>query len=246
MQGVQRVLRVLEAVSAADGPIGVGELARSVDLPKSTLQRHLWALSEAGWIRSVGTEHTKWTLTSRALLIGQRGSREGAIREVALDPMRTLRDDVNETVTLQVPSADFTMVQIERVDTSQAVRTYSQLGSSWPCFATAGGMAYLATLPDETLDEALRGPLPELTPDTITDPGAIRERLNRARELGYAVNIGQNRVGVCAVGCVVRDVSGDPIAALGISMPESRFDERQVPGWAEMLLETATAIQQRL
>jgi len=246
MQGVKRVLRVLEAVSAADGPVGVGELARSVDLPKSTLQRHLWALAEAGWIRSVGTEQTKWTLTSRALLIGQRGSREGALREVALEPMRALRDLVDETVTLQVPVPGFNMVQIERVDTAQAVRTYSTLGSTWPCFATAGGLAYLATLSEQDLDEALRNPLPRLTPDTITDPVAIRVLLATARERGFAVNIGQNRVGVCAVGCVLRDVSGEPIAALGISLPDSRFDEAAVPDLGARLLDAARIIEQRL
>jgi len=58
MQGIQRVFAVLEAV-AQHQPAGVGELSMIFGLPKSTVQRHLWALSDAGWIGPVGEEFTR-------------------------------------------------------------------------------------------------------------------------------------------------------------------------------------------
>lgn len=245
MQGVQRVLSILEAVADTQ-PAGVGELARMLELPKSTVQRHLWALSDAGWIRPVGEEYTRWILTSRALLIGQRGSREGTLREAALGPMRALRDITSETVTLQVPANEIDMVQIERVDSPLPVRTYAALGQLTPMPVTSGGMAFLAALDDNFVERAIERPLPQLTPRTVTDKGAIRKRIETVRQRGYAVNIGQNRLGVCAVGAAIRDLDRQPIAGLGISIPESRFDEKRLPWWGEQLLATVKVIESHL
>jgi len=245
MQGVQRALSILEAVADTQ-PAGVGELARMLTLPKSTVQRHLWALSDAGWIRPVGEEYTRWVLTSRALLVGQRGSREGRLREVALEPMRALRDVTSETITLQVPASELDMVQIERVDSQMAVRTYAALGQVTPMPVTSGGLAYLAALDDHAVERALERPLPQLTARTVTDARAIRERIATVRQRGYAVNIGQNRLGVCAVGAAIRDLDRQPIAGLGISIPESRFDEERLPWWGEQLLATVKVIESHL
>ncbi|WP_425559978.1 helix-turn-helix domain-containing protein [Kitasatospora paranensis] len=71
------MLSVLELV-AEHQPAGVGELSRISGLPKSTVQRTLRALADAGWIRPVGREFTRWALTPRMVTIGRRAAREGA------------------------------------------------------------------------------------------------------------------------------------------------------------------------
>lgn len=245
VQSVERALSVLEAV-AINQPIGVGDLSRQLELPKSTVQRFLWALSDAGWIRQVGDDYTRWTLTSKALVVGHRGSREGALREKALLPMRRLRDDTNETVTLQIPSGEFELVQIERADSNQAVRTFVTLGVVTPLSTTSGGMAYLSALDDTTIDRYLEHPINQLTPATVTDASEIRRRIEQVRRQKYAVNIGQNRLGVCAVGAAIRDVTGLPIAGIGISIPDSRFDDELVAWWGEKVLETVQFIEAKL
>jgi IclR family acetate operon transcriptional repressor len=67
-------------------------------------------------------------------------------------------------------------------------------------------------------------------------------RVLEARERGYAVNISENRAGVCAVGAAVADDSGRPIAAVAISMPDTRFDAARVPEWGAWVRTTARAI----
>jgi IclR family transcriptional regulator, acetate operon repressor len=241
VQGIERGLQVLEAV-ADHQPVGVGELARVLGLSKSSVQRNLLGLADAGWIRAVGGEFTKWTLTTRALRVGLRGSSEGRLRELALEPMRTLRDLTDETVTLQVREGD-RMVLIERVDSRQAVRSFTHLGMITPLPVTSGGQSVLALLPAEEQDRILAEPLARLTPLTVTDPDVIRERMAVVRERGYAVNIGQNRNDVCAVGTAVMDPSGrEAVAALGISMPASRFAEDRVPWWGTQVVATAAAL----
>jgi IclR family transcriptional regulator, acetate operon repressor len=241
LQGLERGLQVFEAV-AEHQPVGVGELARVLGISKSSVQRNLTGLANAGWIKAVPGDQTKWTLTTRALRVGLRGSSEGRLREIALGPMRDLRDTTNETVTLQVRDAN-RMVLIERVDPPRAVRSFLRIGTVTPLSVTSGGLAFLAMLPAAEQDRILAEPIEQFTPLTIVDPDAVREQLRVARELGYAVNHGQNRTDVCAVGTAVLDPSGrEPVATMGISMPMSRFTEDRVPEWGEQVTAAAAAV----
>ena len=241
VQGIQRGLRVLEAV-AEHQPVGVGELSRVLELPKSTVQRTLQGLAGAGWIRSDGSEYTRWKLTSRALAVGRKGFDNDDLRSVALEPMRDLRDLTNETITLQIRDGAERSVQIERMDSQQAVRTFIKLGSSWQLPSTSAGMAMMAQLPDEEVELLLATPIVRLTPQTDIDPESIRRRIKEVRELGYAVNVNQNRMGVCAVGAAIVSADGSPVGGVGISMPDSRFDEQRVPWWGTQVKATADTI----
>ncbi|ABG92154.1 transcriptional regulator [Rhodococcus jostii RHA1] len=245
MQGIERGLRVLEAVAESQ-PVGVGELSRTLQLPKSTVQRTLQALASAGWIRSDGSEYTRWKLTSRALAVGRRGWDKGDLRTVALEPMRELRDLTNETITLQVRDGAERVVQIERMDSHQAVRTFIKVGSTWQLPHTSGGMAIMACLPDDEVDRILSSPIQQLTPQTDTDPESIRKKIEEIRRVGYAVNVNQNRMGVCAVGAAVLGEGGCPVGGIGISMPETRFDENRVPWWGKQVSDTAANVSSLL
>lgn len=241
MQAIHRTLRVLETV-AEHQPIGVGALSRRCALPKSTTQRFVRSLAAAGWLRSVGEDQTRWVLTARMLTLGAAALRDSGVREAALGPMRELGALTGETVTLQVPDGPYRMVLIERIDCLHPVRTVNELGATSPVTATSTGIAFLALLGDEEVERVLSRPVPRLTARTLTDPGELRASVADARARGYAVNLGQNRDGVCAVGAAVIGSSGRPVAGVGLSMPDSRFDIRRVPWWAERLRETAAAI----
>lgn len=245
MQGIQRGLRILEAVAERQ-PVGVGELSRICALPKSTVQRSVQALAEAGWLRAVGDEYTRWELTARMLTVAGRAAHGGGLREAAAGPMRELSLLTGETVTLQVPDGAHRMVLIERIDSRHPVRTFNQLGAVSPATATSTGLAVLALLPVEEVERVLAEPVPPLTPCTVVDPELIRRQLDEVRAAGYAVNLGQNRTGVCAVGCAVAGPSGRPVAGIGISLPESRFDTALVPGWAAQIRATAAAVTDAL
>ncbi|MFD4829363.1 IclR family transcriptional regulator [Streptomyces uncialis] len=245
MQGIQRGLRILEAV-AAHQPVGVGEISRVCELPKSSVQRVLRALAEAGWIRAVGEEHTRWTLTSRMLTLAGTACGVRGIREAALGPMRELGELTGETVTLQVPDGPHRMVLIEQVDCRHPVRTVNKLGATSPITATSTGLAVLALLSDEDVERVLAHQVPRLTSNTLTEPHLVRAGVREARARGFAVNRGQNRDGVCAVGAAVTDPAGAPVGGIGVSLPESRFDVRRVPWWAAQVRSTAATVSAAL
>ena len=157
MKSVTRSLRILEAV-AQHQPVTVGELTKIFGLPKSTVQRTLVTLHEAGWLRANRKDTTRWEIGARVLAVRPAALQGSSLFAAARDPMIRLRDKVNETVHLAVPDALDCMVVVDRVDSSHAVRTFHEIGDISPLHATAGGRAILANSDRSDVDEVLARP----------------------------------------------------------------------------------------
>ncbi|MGW1029919.1 IclR family transcriptional regulator [Streptomyces sp. NPDC002577] len=244
MKSVTRSLRILEAV-AQHQPVTVGELTKLFGLPKSTVQRTLVTLAEAGWLRANRRDTTRWEIGARVLAVRPAALQGSSLFAAARDPMVRLRDEVNETIHLSVPDALQGMVVVDRVDCEHAVRTFHTIGDTSPLHATAVGRAVLAHLPKQDIEEFIAGGLERFSDTTPADPDQLHAELDRIRTDGYAVNRNQYRPGVCAVAAPVLDEDGTPLAAVAISMPESRYDAARVPEWGRLVADTTAEITRR-
>jgi IclR family transcriptional regulator, acetate operon repressor len=232
MRVVRTALCVLEAVSELQ-PVGVSAIARATGVPKSSVQRCLVSLREAGWISSPPGGPQRWTLTGRALAVGLRGSAEHGLREAAHAVMQDLRDRTRETIHLigfgagHSPASDAdpaALVVIDRLDSPEPVRTWVRLGTRVPLHASCSGRAVLSRLP-ETEARALVGDgLERFSDQTITDHDALAAELRTVRGRGYAIADQSWRSGVGAVAAAVVDAAGRPVGALAVSAPQQRFD----------------------
>jgi len=244
MKSVTRSLRILEAV-AQHQPVTVGELTKLFGLPKSTVQRTLVTLNEAGWLRANRKDTTRWEIGARVLAVRPAALQGSSLFAAARDPMIRLRDALNETIHLSVPDALHAMVVVDRVDCDQAVRTFHDIGDTSPLHATATGHAILAHLPAADVVELVEQGLESYSESTPTDPAELRTELKRVRADGYAVNRNQYRPDICAIAAPILDEDGTPLAAVAVSMPDSRYSAAQVPDWGRLVTDTATEIAAR-
>ncbi|MEU0069999.1 IclR family transcriptional regulator [Streptomyces sp. NPDC006332] len=244
MKSVTRSLRVLEAV-AQHQPVTVGELTKIFGLPKSTVQRTLVTLNEAGWLRANRRDTTRWEIGARVLAVRPAALQGSSLFAAAREPMMRLRDTLNETIHLSVPDALHGMVVVDRVDCDHAVRTFHTIGDISPLHATATGHAVLAHLAKREIDEVAAGTLQGYGEETITDPVELRAELRRVRDRGYAVNHNQYIPGVCAIAAPVLDGDGVPLAAVAVSLPDSRFEPDRLPELGRLVTGTAADITTR-
>jgi IclR family acetate operon transcriptional repressor len=244
MQNVMNTLRILEEVAVRQ-PAGVGELSRSLGLPKSTVQRALRTLDTAGWIRPAGGEVTRWVLTARALHVGRHATGELSLRDAAVPVMEDLRRRTEETIHLSVPEGD-SAVLIERLETPKVLRIILPLGKALPVHASANGKAILAHAPSEMIERLLTAGLPRHTGTTTTDPGKLRAELALIRERGYATNSGEWRDDIAAVAAPVLGRGGRPVASISISVPSMRMTEDLYPEYGRLVIEAAATLADRL
>jgi IclR family acetate operon transcriptional repressor len=156
--------------------------------------------------------------------------------------MIRLRDAVNETIHLSLPDALHSMVVVDR---DHAARTFHPISDTSPLHATATGHAILAQLPRSAVDEFASGTFEGYGEETITDPEKLRTELQRVRERRYAVNHNQYLQGVCAIAASVLDGDGVPLAAVAISLPDSRFEPGRLTELGRLVTETAAEITAR-
>ncbi|WP_104528012.1 IclR family transcriptional regulator [Blastococcus saxobsidens] len=245
MRSVSVALGVLEAVSERQ-PVGVSELSRAMQLPKSTAQRMLLTLGELGWIRASPEEPTRWSLTTKAQAIGSRHRGQEEIRHIALPAMHGLSATTGETVHLSVPE-DRRIVLLDKIEGEHPVRTHTEVGRSAPLHTTASGKAVLAAMPPAQAAALLgAAPLEALTDHTDTDVEAILQELEGVRRHGYAVAVGTRHPDVAAVGAAILSEPGQPVATLSLSLPSQRFPRRLWPVYGEQVARAAAECSRQL
>lgn len=243
-RSVLNALRVLEVI-AAHQPVGVSELARAVDMPKSTTQRTVLTLHQARWLELVGGEPTRWRLSYKALTVGLASTAATGLEEVALERMRPVRDELGETMHLAVPDGD-DLIVIGRLDGTQPLRAFLQVGTRAPLQVAASGRAMLAAMTDAEVARVLDAGLRRYTDRTVVDRSSIASELDRTRDRGYAINEGEWRDGIAAVGAAVLARDGRPVAGISVSMPLSRFRELDVDHIAQLIMTAASETGQLL
>ncbi|MEV5704948.1 IclR family transcriptional regulator C-terminal domain-containing protein [Actinoallomurus sp. NPDC052274] len=70
-----------------------------------------------------------------------------------------------------------------------------------------------------------------------------RPELGLVRKRGFAINDQLTETGLTAIGVVVRDAVGDPLAGVSIALPTARFDRDLLPAWVHALATAARRIE---
>lgn len=240
MRPVHIALQLLEALSKVQ-PAGVTELSGLTGLPRSTAQRALMTLHDAGWIEIADQRRGSWLLSLKALIVaGQATESQQQLRNIAVPVMEECRRSTGETIHLSVRQGNV-VVLLERLDGILPNTQFNPFGSNAPLDVTASGKAILAALPDQELEEYL-GQAQGKTANG-TDPAQLRDELDLVRSQHYAAALGGNRrSGGGAVGAAICDPTGYPFAAISASGPLSRMTPERAMSIGPLLRDAAQRI----
>ena len=231
-------LAVLEWLIRQQRDCRVTDVAQAFGMARSNAHRTLQTLVECGWAQQDG-ESSAYRPSLRVFELGALVESAADLRVLLRPHLAVLARAVGETIHLAtLDGAE--IVYLDKFDSPLPVAAYSRVGGRAPAYCVASGKALLAaTLHDaDALHERL-GPLVAHTPNTITDFGALWADLERTRARGYAENREEWRLGVCGLGAPLFNARGEPVAAVGISVPSIRFARTQVRALAQALLACA-------
>jgi len=223
-------------------PIGVSELARVTQIPKSSVQRCLVTLQQAGWLRVVDPEHARWGVTMKALAIGLRGAGEQDLRDLAAPVVKRLATETEETAQLGLRDGeDYVIVATQ--ESTHVVRVFLEVGTRLPLRATSAGVAIMSRLAPADVDELLKRELREYAQSPMLSSDELREEIRRTAGRGYARNVsGWFRPHVASLAAAITDPSGRPIAGVTLAVPEMRYDNSQEETLAALVVAAADEI----
>jgi IclR family acetate operon transcriptional repressor len=245
LQSAQTTLLIFEVVAKSE-PIGVSEIARRMDLSKSTVQRCLQALADAGWIKpSEQSRQTRWMITAKAYTLGQRVTEQGYLCEVAMPVMEKLWNEVKESVILSIQEGDKSVL-IEQYESPAPVMVQIPRGSWAPLHLVPSGKVMLAHADHKIVDQYLARDLAPMTSKTITDPKVLRKELAKIRKQGWAVSIDELIMGASGVASPIFCWKDHHVAALAIVLPTARFPESVRTKYIKLLVAATAEISNQL
>ncbi|UUZ60676.1 IclR family transcriptional regulator [Nocardioides sp. B-3] len=218
-RAVDRAADPVATVVRADEPMTFADLQDASGLAKSTTSRMLTALERSGLLeRDAAGSYVAGRLFW--LYAARHDPWEELVR-LARPTMEEIGDDTGETVHLSVTRGE-RVVQVAQIDSRFLPGTRDWTGIDVPAHCSALGKVFFArnALP------VPRGPYDAPTGSTITTPALLRRDGVRARERGWALTLDELEIGLTGVAVPVFGIHGDAIAALGISGPTPRPEER--------------------
>ena len=236
VQTIDRAFTLMERLADADGPLTLSELADLTNLPMPTIHRLLRFLTNQGYVRQEPSK--RYALGLRMIRFGQSASR--GLGSWATAHLASLVEKFGETTNMAMLEGD-TCVYVAQVPSPQSMRIFTEVGRVVLPHCTGVGKAILSMLTDQQVTGLLeRTGMPKRTDHTLTTVDAMLAELAQVRKLGYALDDGEQEIGVR---CVAVPLLGLPfLAAISVSGPSSRITLDDVPRIAPELQAVADGI----
>ncbi|MFC7076878.1 IclR family transcriptional regulator [Haloarcula halophila] len=240
LQSVTTTFEILNALKALDGA-GVTELARHLDIPKSTVHNYLSTLEQEEY---VVREDTEYRVGLRFLELGAYARHVQQLFEIAKPEVDRLAEETGELANLLVEEHGRGSY-LYRTYGDQAVRVKAHVGTRVPLHTTALGKAILAFLSPEEVDEIVdRHGLDAPTEQSISSREELDEALAEIRDRGVAFDDEERIDGLRCVAAPVRDDGDEVIGAISASGPTNRLQgDRFREELAQKVLEVANVIE---
>lgn len=206
---VDRALSLLAAFRSGDTALPLAELALRTQLYKSTALRLLASLEHAGLLQRL--DDGRYVLGAEVGRLHGIYAASFSPEHVVMPVLRKLVAATGESAAYHVRRGD-ARVCLYRVDSPHPVRDHLAPGERLPLDRGAGGRVLSA------FDPAL----------AAAAPPRARRVLAQVREKGYHAAVGDRQAEVAGISAPVFDAAGDLAAALTLTMPSHRFDERHV------------------
>jgi DNA-binding IclR family transcriptional regulator len=215
-------LRILRLLSQQRGPVAAATIARTLELPRSTVYQLLAAMTEHGFVIPI-PELAKFGLGVAAFELSSGFSRQQPLTRVGAPVLARLVDEVGLSGHLTVLlGRDVVYLVEERAPHGPYLVT--DVGVRLPAHLTASGLAMLADLPAAQV-RALYPDRGSFTTRTGSGIGSYRElstELRATRERGYAVEDSSITEGIKSVAVAVPDHVGWPAASVAVTFAADR------------------------
>lgn len=240
VQSIERAFGLLEMMADAGGMMGLSQLATASGLPLPTIHRLVRTLVDLGYVRQEPSR--QYVLGPKLIRLGETSSHMLSVW--ARPHLARLVDEFGESANMAMLDGD-QIVYLAQVQSRHSMRMFTEVGRRVLPHCTAVGKAILSQLRETEVRELLqRTGMPKHTETTITDVDEFTAQLRKAQEQGYAVDEGEQELGVRCIAVAVPDVPSR--LAMSISGPAGRMSEDLVAKAVPLLSNAAQAFSDDL
>ena len=241
---LKKVMQIAQCFRA-NSSMSAAEIARAVDMPKTTLYRLLNSMAEYGFLTKLqdSKSYQLGPLFSAAVFLKEREFE--VLKKTARASLEKLSEETHETVKISVLYGKNCYV-LDKVEGKERIHISVDSGSVFPVYAGASSRILLASVPQEIRNLYLDEELKSFTVHTITDKKLLFKNLRQIEEEKVAVDPGEFVDGVGAVAGPIRNKAGSVIAAVSIAYAILADREDTIERYKLLVRETAQEISRAI
>jgi DNA-binding IclR family transcriptional regulator len=192
-----RGLEVLSCFHPSDRFLGNQEISKRTKLPKSTISRLTFTLTELGYLNYYKANN-KYCLGNAVISLGYAKLAQMDIRRISRPLMQALAEHAQASVNLGIRD-QLNMIYIDTYRNTPTFTVQLDVGSQIPIATTSMGRAYLCALPEDKRTELMN----QIRASDEQNWPVIKEGIDKAmtdyQEFGYCMSLGNWRTEVHAI-----------------------------------------------
>jgi len=242
---VKKAFDILKVISISKGGIRLNEIAKALDIAKSTVHGIISILEDVGAVRKDSVTR-KYELGLTLFELGRKAYAQIDLRDIARPVIENLMERVQETVFLGTLSgSNEAILVLDVVECSHNMKITSPVGTTLSLFASAPGRAIMSLMDEDAVMEIInKKGLPRHTDKSITDPGLFMKEIKKVRENGYAMDFEEYMPGVRAVAAPI-NLQDQRLASIYIVGFKKSLDDNKMDLIKTEIIKAADMIQHR-
>lgn len=224
VKSADRVLDLFELLAQGGRDLSHTEISEVLQIPKSSLSQLLRNLIARNYVE-VAANGRGYRLGQAFHTLSDGVGRARDLVSLAGPLLEEVTRETGESSALNQIKGDMAEVTATVLGPARLV-THMRLGDLAPLYATSGGKAILAHMPDEFQRQYLANVRFEAaTQATLKSIGALKRQLADIRASGFAYSHEEWTPGIVGIGTAVLGTDGYVLGAINVAIPAARFDE---------------------
>jgi DNA-binding IclR family transcriptional regulator len=223
-RSAMRLVALFETLAKSEEGVTLAQLSTTIGAPKSSVLGILRSMVALGYMEH---GHDLYRLGPKSFRLAADILAIRRFPNLVRPILQDLAAKSGETVFLVVlDRLAQRMTYADIIDSPNPVRYTVPTGTTRPLYVSAGGQLLLAHQEPGFVDAYIGATrLDALTARTITNPKALRDRLQAIRREGFAISLGETVPGAAGVAAPIFNADGSVTAGLLIGAPLDRFEQ---------------------
>lgn len=240
IQAIVNAVKILDLINEKN-EIGVREIAKILDIPKSTVFRIIKTLESQNLL--VSTHEDEYAIGYKMLNYRAGINKEKNLITYATDSLKNFCKNTNETINLAIRNRDKTFIIYSEEGEYYSLQSNMLPESDLYCSST--GKIFMASMPEEDVMKYFSGILTKRTINTITNYNQFLKEKQTILNTDIAYDHEEYEYGLTCVATSIK-VKDEIIAAISVSGPTTRLKVKGFENLEKELLLTAKSIEEKI
>lgn len=247
LRSLKRGLKVLSLLNQVE-TIGITELARRLELPRTTAERILVTLASEGYVQRLPNDK-RYRLSSKVFSLSRGFSDDCRVVQVATSLLFSMTHRIGWPLAIATASGDSMVLRITSDPATSLWLNRRRIGAETPMLSSSSGLIAYAFAPEaeqENLLNLLKTSKHPINRERASNAAMLRNLIDPVIEKGYAFQPPPNDMPERSLSVPIR-IDGEVIAVLLMMyMPRALSTARVLADYLPMLNTLADEIADRV